>query len=901
MKINQYLSNFKSVQAFTFILVMSFVKTNATVLATANFSVEESNIRNSVIATINKHEVLYVSSLSDGIGCYSLEGKKIWNKKIEPAAVIFEIEAVDIDGDGNDDILAASGNGNIYCWSSKGKLLWKFTPDHKVRFSEIAVTKNNKQIRVFAGGNDYQLYELNAKGALVSTTKIEGVIRKIEAGNFVNKQQQDLFVMTYSHDKFRWDFMGIIDANTKKIVQTLDYKKSKSKDLSKAMITDLEIADLNKDGLSDILFFGDVNWVPVVVGLDANFNVITAYKGTRKDIQRYANTKGTCLLPIKDEIVFQFGGFTHRLDLRGKLIEKAGTRYASEHEIVYSDFVLAPQSEQLITAGEVDGGNGVYVFNLKKSSWLSTNHRLEGTMAQVKENLDLLYQQILDFEMPSYQKKTDESWVMVTSKKIDGKVKKLNGNKVEFVIQRAPKEGTDRTPLVAVIGKSALKKDKRGKYEDSREDIVNMAKNYEKEGQHFTFWAGHGNDPFYIQIETLEQVLEVAPTTCRGFVYAEMDDVDDPRVQHFVREYVPRLAKAIRKNKNRAKLYFRYKNTFWGLTNKLPLWQELFFSNKYNDILAPASEDTSNRTQDINLTGRVGMFVAGYVDDFAMRLIDDNPTSWRPLSPGGQKSISPYLRQGVMMAAYGAKHGVVADNNFTEEPGLNILFGLMKSGALPIVKKENIMSIGSWHLIKDVDAHLIHSIDSHHSLKQYKPTDTEDLFSVTQMHWAGTDIPAHDYSKIALGVDYRWLNYMPVMPNGMVPIAPIEYAKELEKNKTPYSVSNGSKGVSNGELVAAKTYMSEFKEIVSKGKSQLPIIVNGASWSAVRIDKNHVRVILVDPGYIEPKDREVTITFNGNQPKKAVDILSKQQVKISNGKIQTKVLAGSLQFIDIEY
>ncbi|MGY6650263.1 outer membrane protein assembly factor BamB family protein [Wenyingzhuangia sp. IMCC45574] len=883
-------------------IMLSFltVGTVKAATSTASFNVTETTVRNATVGTVKGQEVLFVSSLSDGVGCYTLDGEKLWSAKIETPAVIFEIEAADVDGDSNDDLLAASANGTIYCWASTGKLLWQFSSDHKVRFSEIAVV-NNGSVQIFAGGNDYQLYELNAKGALVSTTKIKGVVRKIEAGNFASKNKQDLFLMTYAHDKFRWEYLGILDASTKTEIKELSYKKSKYKELNKAMLTDIEVADINKDGFSDVLFFGDVSWTPVFIVLDSNLNQIVNYKGTRKELQRYANVKGTCLLPVKDEIMFQYGGFTHRLNLQGKLLEKLGTRYAKGNEIVFSDFTVAPKSKQLIAAGEVDGGNGVYAFNLQKKSWLSTSHEIAGTMAQVEKNLNLLYKQMLDFKMPSYQKKSDKSWVMVTSKKIDSKVKKLKGNEVEFVIQKAPKEGTERSGLVAKIGKTALKKDKRGKYQDSREAIVNKAKEYEKTGQHFTFWAGHGNDPFYIQIETLEQILEVAPNTCRGFVYAEMDNVEDPRVQHFVREYVPRLAKAIRKNKNRAKLYFRYKNTFWGLTNKLPLWQELFFSNKYNDILAPASEDTSNRTQDVNLSGRVGMFVAGYVDDFAMRLIDDNPTSWRPLSPGGQCSISPYLRQGVMMAAYGAKHGVVADVPFTQGHGLNILFGLMKSGALPLVEKEDILSIGSWHLIKEVDAHLIHTIDNHHSMKQYKKTDDEDVFSVTQMHWAGTNIPEHDYSKIALGVDYRWLNYMPVMPNGMVPIAPIEYASKLEKSGVSYSVSNGSKGVVANELVTAKEYAKEFKEIVAKGKSKLPVVVKGASWSAVRIDKNHVRVILVDPGYIEPKDRDVEITFNGKLPKSAVDILSKEKVKIVKGKVNTKVLAGSLQFIDLEF
>ena len=270
-----------------------------------------------------------------------------------------------------------------------------------------------------------------------------------------------------------------------------------------------------------------------------------------------------------------------------------------------------------------------------------------------------------------------------------------------------------------------------------------MARNYEAQGQPFTFWAGHGNDPFYIQIETLEQILEAAPNTCYGFVYAEMDNVEDPRVIHYVKEYLPRLAKAIRKN-NRAKLYFRYKNMFWAATSHLPLWKDMFFSGKYNDILVPASEDTSNRIQDLNLAGRVGMQSGGYVDDFAMRLIDDNPTSWRPLSPGGQNSISPYLRQGVIMAAYGARYGIVANNNFTKGTGLNVLFALMKSGVLPVVKPEDIQSIGSWHLIKDVEEDLIHSVDSHHNLKQYKADDDNAIFSVGQMHWAGTNVPNYD-------------------------------------------------------------------------------------------------------------------------------------------------------------
>ncbi|MGJ8762365.1 MAG: hypothetical protein ACSHXA_17645, partial [Polaribacter sp.] len=757
-----------------------------------------------------------------------------WEAKTDKPAVLFEINTVDVNNDKNDDLLAASADGNIYCWDSSGKLLWKFNPGHKVRFSEITVVNNDDKIQIFAGGNDYTLYELNEEGKLVSETKIEGVVRKIEVGNFIDSDKQSLFLMTYNHDKFRWEFMGFLDAESKEVIKNVKFSDKRLKSLRKAMVTDINIADINNDKKDDILLFADVAFTPFMTALDSDFNVLAEFKATKKEAQRYGHSQGI-FLPNRKEIMFQHGGILFVLDAKGKLIAKSGERYG---DLVYNDFTYDSKTNQLIATGEVDGGNGVYFYDVSKNKWSNANQKKQGRMLEVEQNLNTLYEQTLKFKAPKYQKKSEKDWVMITSKEVDSKVKKLNGQDIKFVIQKSPKESTDRSHLLKIIGKEALKKDKRGKYQDSREDIVQMAKNYEEEGQPFTFWAGHGNDPFYIQIETLEQILEVAPNTCYGFVYAEMDKVEDPRVQYYIKEYLPRLAKAIRKN-NRAKLYFRYKNMFWAATSHLPLWKEMFFSGKYSDILVPASEDTSNRIQDLNLAGRVGMHSGGYVNDFAMRLIDDNPTSWRPLSPGGQNSISPYLRQGVMMAAYGARYGIVANNKFTKGHGLNVLFALMKSGVLPVVNPNDIQSIGSWHLVENVDEHLIHSVDDLHNLKQYKKDDDNAIFSVGQMNWAGTNIPEYDYSNAALGVKYRWLNYMPEIPHGMVPVAPIESESFVEKQGKPYFVSNGKVGVTGDKKIPANQFGETIKSTVFKGEKNLAIVVKGASWSVLKLDENH--------------------------------------------------------------
>jgi len=877
--------------------ILLFALINCAITAQKNFTTSGNAIRHTVAATVQGKTVLYVGELDGSISSYSIKGKKIWSKKAETPAVLFEIEASDINNDGNDDLLAANANGTIYCYDSTGVLLWEFKSDHKIRFSEIAVVKNDTKIQIFAGGNDYILYELNAQGELVSTTKIKGVIRKIEAGNFLKSNKQSLFIMTYSHDKHRWEFMGFLDPIEKEIIKSIPTKDKRVTNLRKAMVTDIDVADINKDGKEDILFFGDNKFKPYFIGLDSNFNVLAEFQGVRKESQRYAHSQGTFIARNK-EIMFQFGGILYVLDTKGNLKGSSGKRYGN---LVHSDFTVDLKSNQLIAAGEVDGGNGIYFYNLNKNSWWNTSHKKQGRMVAVKQNLNTLYNQALNFKLPSYQKRSNKEWVMITSKEPSSKVKKLKGGEMKFVIQKSPKESTNRYKLVSIIGDKALKKDKRGKYQDSRKDIIQMAKDYESQKQPFTFWAGHGNDPFYIHIETLEKVLEVAPNTCYGFVYAEMDNVTDPRVIHFVKEYMPRLAKAIRKH-NKAKIYFRYKNMFWAATSHLPLWKELLFSKKYNDILAPASEDTSNRIQDLNLAGRVGMHSGGYVDDFVMRLVDDNPTSWRPLSPGGQNSVSPYLRQGVMMAAYGARYGILFNNHFLEDPGLDILFALMKSGVLPIVEKENILSLGSWHLIKEVDESLLKSVDHHHSLKQYKKDDENAVFSVSQMHWAGTNTPNHDFSKAALGVNYRWLNFIPELPNGMVAIGPEELKPILKQQNIPYSISNAKIGFNGENKIPANKFGTRIAQAVAKGKKNLDIIIEGASWSAVKIDNSHTRLILMDQGYIDPQNRDATIFFKNRIPKIATDILSKNNITINNNNsIKISVPAGSIKFIDVSY
>ncbi len=872
---------------------------NIAVANSQNFSTQDNGIRNVVKASIQKEEMLFVSEIDQKISCYTLKGEKKWEVNTDSKAIIFEIVAGDVNGDGDDDLIVASGDGNIYCWDSKGGLLWKFNPGVKVRFSEVALVNNDGNVQVFAGGNNYKLYELNAKGKLMSETTIKGVVRKLESGRFLDSKKESLFVFTLKHDKHYSNFFGFIDPNTKKNLNSKPLVKILDKILKKTiMVHTTNVVDVNKDGKDEIVLFGSAGGASFVA-IDGDLNVVSSFEGTSKDNQRYAYTYGACLLPVTDKMVLQKGGIIYVTDLEGKLLNKSGKRYK---EIIYNNLTLLPKSKTVVGGGQVGGGNGLYFYDLTKKKWWDKEHRFIGRYKEVENNINSLYKKALEFKAPEYQKKSDKSYNMITGIPETKEVKKIKYQDVNYIRQYIYSENTDRSALVKKIGKVALKKDKRKKYNLTREQVLEKVREHEKNNNPFTLWVGHGSDPFMLQIETLEEIVRIAPNTCYGFIYAEMSHVDDPRIIHFVKEYVPRLAKVIRENKSHAKLYFRYKSMFWAADSHGKLWQELFFSNKYNDILIPAAEDTNNRLQDLNFAGRVGMFASGAVNDYAMRLVDDNPTSWRPLSPGGQRSVSPYLRNGVIMAAYGARYGILFNISYLEKPSMNVLFALMKSGVLPVVDKEDILSIGSWHLIKNMNEEYLKEVNEGHNLNVYSIDADKSVVSVPSVAWCGASIPEHDFSKIAMGGDYRWLNFIPEIPNGMVPIANVNYLDNLKSAKKDYVISDVKDGYIDGKKVRGIDFGAHMQKTVNTGASKLLLKVKGASWSLIRLDDKHARLILVDPGYVDPQNRQVKVSLQGvNIPVNAIDILTKEKISIKDKSMDLIVPAGSMRFIDLEF
>ncbi|MFR9595905.1 MAG: PQQ-binding-like beta-propeller repeat protein [Rikenellaceae bacterium] len=872
----------------------------STILSASAKSVPTQNnsIRYTAVANVAGAEMLYISEERGIVSLNGLDGSQAWRIECDDPAVMFELLAVDIDADGSDDVVAVSGNGSVYAINSTGKMMWKYSTPEISRLSEVAAIGKGESLRIFAGGNDFKLYELNANGELIAISPIEGCVRSLASGRFTSADREVLYLHTYAHDKFNSHFFGLIDPDTKEVIVESDIKKLIG---NSQMVNDMEVSDVNGDGLDDILIFASFN-SGTTLALDGNLKTIFKYTGF-KDLQRYAAAKGASLLPERQEIAMQFGGMIYLISPTGELISRTGEPHKG---IIYNDILWLPKSQQIVGAGRTGGDNTLYFYDATKNSWPTQSQKLDGLALEVKENVETLYQQSLDFKMPKYQSKSEKPFVVIGLKKgaLAKEVAALDGGEIIMVYEvEGFGENTPRTEMVEAFGKSAEKRDRRKTYDDSSDEIVAWAAEREKQGTPFQLWVGHGTDPFIIQIATLERIIAAAPTTCFGFIYAEMHDSTDPSIQHFITEYMPRLAAAIRNNKANTKLYFRYKNMFWAADAHEPLWKTIFLSGDYHDVVVPSAEDTNNRLQDLNFAGRVGMFMSGAIDNFAMRLVDDNPTSWRPLSQGGQRSISQYLRNGVLTAAYGSSHGVLFPSKYFEAPGYNALFALIASGVVPMIEDpRDILSVGSWHLVKDVDQEYVaQTNDTGHNLLTHTIDDDKAVIGKAGVQWCGSTITPYDFSRVSLGLEYRWLNFMPPMPYGMVPIAASEYAPQLDKEGVDYVTSDIKSGYING--VKSDDY-ERFGEImtstVEAGAEKMLMRVDGASWALIRVGEKQARLIVIDNGYVSPSKKVATVSLQNMTPTSVTDILTGEKIKVSNT-IEIEVPAGSMRFIDFEY
>jgi hypothetical protein len=194
------------------------------------------------------------------------------------------------------------------------------------------------------------------------------------------------------------------------------------------------------------------------------------------------------------------------------------------------------------------------------------------------------------------------------------------------------------------------------------------------------------------------------------------------------------------------------------------------------------------------------------------------------------------------------------------------------------------------------------------------------VFSRMNGTWLGAPVTEWDFSRYAAGVKDRRLHFLPTYSNGMVLITPPQkgvlavkdaprgamenHLHPLYKSILKEYITDGKNYISadGKETYKADEYYKTVEKEIKATSKLLPLTVEGdVAWVVAQTSPTHLRLTLIDNGYINPNNRKATVTFHTVTPVKMVDVLDKTDFNISNpSSIEIEVPCGTFRFIDIE-
>jgi hypothetical protein len=368
-----------------------------------------------------------------------------------------------------------------------------------------------------------------------------------------------------------------------------------------------------------------------------------------------------------------------------------------------------------------------------------------------------------------------------------------------------------------------------------------------------------------------------------------------------------------------ANIFLRNKHTFWQSMIYKKGWTSLI-SGEYADVFVPAMEETTDKSMDLSIAARTGLWASGAVNQWGTRFSRDNTSFDRLRQHSHQMVPNLALRQFV----YHIANGATFVNNFAyNNEYLSVLWDLIGKGVLYTPKSNEVLSYSPVHLsMLEPNGHYVDEGNNVKWVNSYD-NDVEQsnpmVFSRLNGSWPGAAVTPWDYSKFASGVNDRRLNYLPPQPNGMVLITPPQKGVHADKKAIrgkltdhlhPFYKDIMSEFYTDGKdyvsedgkhRYSAKTYYKKIeKEIIHKSKLLPVTVIGDAAWVVAQIAPKTLRLTLIDGGYINPKSAKVTVKFNGIAPEHVYDVIDGTPFIISNSQTTIQIPTGLFRFIDIE-
>lgn len=920
----------KQISVFTLSLLFLF-SSCATALNTKKKSVYKaletfetgytiSKVRTAKAATSN---YIVASSYEGTVLGIDFQGATLWTNKLS-GFMNHDLWCEDITGDGIDEILAANADGSVYCLDNKGKLLWKFKQNDAPMYS-VCVVNKDKKAYVVCGGYDNNIYYLNANGTLKQTLasssySVSSVFKGIDApdktniANFIRKIKKadgtELMVVLGTNNSMQqtgniyiFDIFGGLVAPA--------VKNGSQKPIGEMRICNFKGQDMILAGTSS-----HVNDA-AMVRIDPNNLKQKQAVINISTIRQKVGAPGYRV--TQPEIIPSGDGFQYFILTGTNILLVPENMNLKEAEILkcpasFNDMWKDAASGKIILASNQSGGSDITIIDPSKPDWKVefTAIKPVGKIKSILDNTSKLSKELSGFKKPEWERNPVPVYLLYEN---STQVNTSKYNCPIFIPQLFMPEVQDvntwsRDTMSNVSYKN--KRDKRHKYILSQQEVLNkIGSKMDKNG--IAYWGGHGNDPYFFSTQTTRKVIDMAAGRQTVLIYPELQD-DGKDIEYVLNTLFYPLAK-YGQDKN-LKIFVRSKNVFWQGSTYLPVWSKML-KGEYPNIFVPSMEETTDKTMELSIVGRIGVWVSGAVDSWGSRAVPDNASYDRLRQNSDQPLDNHFLRQLIFAAANGAQYF----DNFTKP---ELFAELLAKGALYVPKRSEVVSYSPVHLsMITPDAHYLEDgSESKWITKFDQKFEDENHFVFSRMNgtWPGAPINEWDFSRYAAGSKERKLNFLPSYSNGLVLITPpqkgafldpeskrgliTDHIHPMYKNIMKEYFTDGRSYFSadGKQKYDAKEYYKTIENDIKAGADKLPLTVSGdVAWVVAQTSPTHLRLTIIDGGYINPSDKVATVTFHTVNPLKMTDLLDKSNFKLSNSKeLKIPISCGMFRFIDIE-
>ncbi len=398
-----------------------------------------------------------------------------------------------------------------------------------------------------------------------------------------------------------------------------------------------------------------------------------------------------------------------------------------------------------------------------------------------------------------------------------------------------------------------------------------------------SFWGGHGNDPSPFSQQDLRSIMEADVAKKKVFIYPELESITD-EFGTFLDDYLFEIADTIKTYNLNTNMHIRTKHTFWQGSIHLPIWNRVL-AGDYADIFVPTMEETTDKSMELSVAARMGVWMSGVFNHWGVRSVNDNLSYDRSRQHSHAQAKNHVLRQTVYSLANGATHLNNFDTFDTEV--MRLLFEMVAKGVIYVPQKNELLSISPVHLsIVNPDLDYIHKSSSVKFTTNFDKNIGEERFVFGRLSaaFAGAKNTEYDFSTYAAGANDRRLNFLPRYNHGMVLVTPPnvdgvnkptrglleDHMHPFYTGKTKEYFTDGKKYYSDinqsSSFEPDSSYYLTIKNDIETSANLLPITVSGdVSWVVAQTDKNHLRLTLIDNGYINPKGGVAKVKINASE------------------------------------